>query len=204
MNASSKLDKFSVITSGVILLLQVAHNLQLTSSFCERYNSLPQQGVKNKEASYKEERNKTIVPRTSNCQDEVASSGHWLLTTSHILDHIVQTLADFFPAHPTLMLISKKSIYPTSLFKPLFAQLQKTADVSAINQKYYPYFGNDTSSAWHFAAFVFLRRHFAEKTVLASRNVGCFFRLFLGKERVATGDLVVATTKSHLAETAAH
>ena len=27
MNASSKIDKFSVITFGVILLLQVAHNL---------------------------------------------------------------------------------------------------------------------------------------------------------------------------------
>ena len=77
MNASSKIDKFSVITSGVILLLQVAHNLWLTSSFCERYNSSPQQDVKNKEASYKEEGNKTIVPRTNNCQDEIASSGHW-------------------------------------------------------------------------------------------------------------------------------
>ena len=71
---------------------------------------MPQQDVKNKEASYKEERNKTIVPRTSNCQDEVEFSGHWLLATGHILDHIVQTPADFFPAHPTLMLTSKKSI----------------------------------------------------------------------------------------------
>ena len=71
---------------------------------------MPQQDVKNKEASYKEERNKTIVPRTSNCQDKVESSGHWLLATGHIHDHIVQTLADFFPAHPTLMLISNKSI----------------------------------------------------------------------------------------------
>ena len=51
--------------------------------------------------------------------------------------------------------------------------------------------------------FVLLRRHFVEKPVLASRNVGCFFRLFLGKERAATGDLVVATTKNHLAKTAA-
>ena len=71
---------------------------------------MPQQDVKNKEASYKEERNKTIVPRTSNCQDNVESSGHWLLATGHILDDIVQTLADCFSAHPTLMLISKKSI----------------------------------------------------------------------------------------------
>ena len=60
MNASSKLDKFSVITSGVILLLQVAHNLLLTSSFCERYNSLPLQDVKNKEASYKEKETKLL------------------------------------------------------------------------------------------------------------------------------------------------
>ena len=30
--------------------------------------------------------------------------------TGHILDHIVQTLTDLFPAHPTLMFISKKSI----------------------------------------------------------------------------------------------
>ena len=40
--------------------------------------------------------------------------------------------------------------------------------------------------------------------MFASQNVGCFFRLFLGKERAATGDLVVATTKNHLAKTAAH
>ena len=71
---------------------------------------MPQQDVKNKEASYKDKGNKTIVTRTSNCQDEVESSGHWLLATGRILDHIAQTFADFCPAHPTLMLISKKSI----------------------------------------------------------------------------------------------
>ena len=72
------------------------------------------------------------------------------------------------------------------------------------NQKYYPYFGSDTSSVWDCAAFVFLRRHFEEKPVFASQNVDRFFRLFLGKERAATGDIVVATTKNHLAKTAAH
>ena len=72
------------------------------------------------------------------------------------------------------------------------------------NQKYYPYFGSDTSSVWDCAAFVFLRRHFEEKPVFASQNVDRFFRLFLGKERAATGDLVVATTRNHLAKTAAH
>ena len=35
--------------------------------------------------------------------------------------------------------------------------------------------------AWDCAAFVFLRRHFAEKPMLALRNVGCFFQAILGE-----------------------
>ena len=39
--------------------------------------------------------------------------------------------------------------------------------------------------------------------MFASQNVGRFFRLFFGKGREATDDLVVATTKHHLVKNAA-
>ena len=44
---------------------------------------------------------------------------------------------------------------------------------ASTNQKYYPDLGSDASSVWNF--YSFLRRHFAEKPVVASQNSGRVF-----------------------------
>ena len=204
MNASLKLDKFSVITSGVVLLLQVAHNLQLTSSFCERYNSLPQQDVKNKEASYKEERNKTIVPTTSNCQDKVQSSGHWLLATGHFLDHISCSNAYRFFSRPSLFNVDFEEVYTQPICSNHYSRslrkqptlqrpIRNTTHILVVTRHQC---GTVLRS---FSSDVISRRN----QCLRREMSAVFFRLFLGKERASTGDLVVATTKNHLAKTAA-
>ena len=48
---------------------------------------------------------------------------------------------------------------------------------TSTNQKHYSQLGSDASSAWKFLRS-FHRCHFVEKTVVASRNVGCFLRVF--------------------------
>ena len=203
---------------------------------------MPQQDVKNTEASYKEEKHKTIVPRTSNCQDKVESSGHWLLATGQILDHItcfhmtslppywcpkttkrrpcwcpkpvLWELNSFLMQTPSFVPILKfaymlvtqvKTLYCSNTWRffcrpshfnvdfeevytqpicsnhywgslrkqPTFQQpIRNTTHILVVSRH---------QCAWDCAAFVFLRRHFAEKPMLALRNVGCFFQAILGE-----------------------
>ena len=166
---------------------------------------MPQQDVKNTEASYKEERNKTIVPRTSNCQDKVESSGHWLLAIGRILDHIVQkTLADFF-SRPSHFNVDFEEVYTQPICSNHYScslRKQPTFQRSIRNTTHILVMTRHQrgSVLRSFSSDVISRRNQCWRCEMSA----VFFRLFLGKERVATGDLVVATTKNHLAKTAAH
>jgi len=50
--------------------------------------------------------------------------------------------------------------------------------IASTNQKHYPDLGSEHVISMEFL-HTFLRRHFVRKTVVASRNVGCFHRLII-------------------------